>query len=290
MRSLIFLLLLLGCQHDIPKPDEDTFPVDPALYDEAADRLMGMLDEGWVVSRFTDGTIRDQGDSLLFTGIAMGALDCQRGTVLEAALLKMLEEKHGGVYRHPSIPDDYSLDGLLGLWWGIAHRTARCPEARGYWAAALPTHAAAVSVEPFFGVVLEQVMASLGVGGAPSVGERGSLGSEVSGWASLVVSARSPAYRLHLAWLALDVVDAPRGKDAFCGVVNPAGIALVEQFCGRGALSRWVHDFAYNRSVYGFQRASWEGFDGVPNLNTPAIDLLVALSVLYPSGAVPTNP
>lgn len=285
MKTMLILALLAACGHKDPsKPDApDGVPHIP--YGEASQRLLTMLDDGWVVSRNQDGTARDLGDSLIFTGIAMGAIDCASGSVPEAALVKMLQERNGGVYRHPSIPDDYSLDGLLGLWWGIAHRTARCPETKAIWASLLPAHAAAVDVEPFFGVVRAQVMANLGVGAAPTVGERGTLGSEVAGWAFTVVSQRAAAYRLHLGFLSLDVVDAPKGKDSFCALVPKAKIALLEHFCGRGGLAEWTAGFAYNRYVYAFQRGDWEGPDGAPE--TPAIDLLVALSVLYPSPAIP---
>ncbi len=283
----ILLFCLAACAKDKAPAEPRQEPVQNG-YEEVASRLMPMLDNGWVVSRFA-GEPRDQGDSLIFTGIAMGALDCTRGAIPEAALVKMLREKNGGVYRHPSIPDDYSLDGLLGFWWGISRRTGRCPETRELWASLLPQHQGAISVEPFFGVALQTVMADLGVSGAPTVGERGQLGSEVAAWAIGVVSQRQAAYRLHLGFLTLDLVDAPKGKSAFCDAVPQAKIPLLEHFCGRSGLSSWVDGFAYNRSVYAFQRADWESESVPPGVETPAIDLLVALAVLYPESAIPST-
>ncbi len=286
LKAVLLALAVAGCAHGKKDPGDKTDAFPATLYEQAADRLTAMLDNGWVVSRLSDGTITDQGDSLLFTGLAMGALDCQRGAVPEAALIKMLGDRHGGVYRHPSIPDDYSLDGLIGLWWGINHRTARCPETKSIWSAVLPAHAQAVDVEPVFRTVRAQVMSNLDIGSAPSVGERGAVGSVISGWALGVVSQGAAAFRLHLGFLSLDVVDAPKGKAAFCDIVPKANIALLEQFCGRPGLLDWAHGFAYNRYVYAFQRGAWESADG-NGKTTPGLDLLMALALLYPNGALP---
>lgn len=253
-----------------------------AIYKATVDRIVSLIDSGWVVSRYKDGRAKDQGDSLLFTGLAMGAMPCSQGAAQEAALLKMLDEKHGGVYRHPSIPDDYSLDGLLGLWWGINNRTKRCPDSKDIWAKILPQHAAAVAIEPFFYTVLDQVEANLGIAPEPTLSQRGDLGAAVGAWAMGVVSQRAAAYRLHLGYLALSIVKAPKGEAVFCEAVKDAKIALIEHFCGRSGLDAWIHNFAFNRYVYAFQRAAWEDADGREDVDTPGVDLLVALSIMYP--------
>ncbi len=282
VKYLFMIALLAGCGHADDKP-EPSSPMDASVtYGAAAARLGTMLEDGWVVSRGPGGDPRDQGDSLIFTGIAMGALSCADGAVPEAALVKMLREKNGGVYRHPSIPDDYSLDGLLGMWWGIAGRTKRCPETKELWASLLPQHEAAVAIEPFFHTALQQVMADLGVGTAPTASDRGELGSVVSGWAFGVVANREAAFRLHLGFLTLSMIDAPQSKNIFCASVPKANIALLEQFCDRAGLSAWSTAFAYNRYVYAFQRASWETETVPSGEETPGLDLLVALRMLYP--------
>lgn len=281
MKSLLVLLALAACGHKEPSKPDAPDGVPHVTYGEASERLLTMLDSGWVVSRNPDGSARDQGDSLLFTGLALGALDCTSGAVPEDALVKMLGERHGGVYRHPTITDDYSLDGLLGLWWGIHRRTTRCPDTRPLWAGLIDEHAHAVTIEPFFRTALEQIAADLGQGAAPSAFERGLLGSEVAGWAASTVGQHAAAYRLHLGFLTLSLVDAPKGKQAYCNEVGAAHIALLEQFCGRPGLAEWTADFAYDRYVYAFQRGVWESPDGAGK-TTPAIDLLMALDSLYP--------
>lgn len=283
MNKLILILLVLAACAKEPKdpvPPVDPVPAGPT-YELVAARLMPLLDNGWVVTHGPDGSLHDQGDSLLFTGLALGALNCADGAVPEAALVTMLHDRHGGVYRHPTIPDEYSLDGLLGLWWGIARRTAKCPDTRPLWAGLIEEHAHAVTIEPFFCTALEQLSADLGHGGAPSAFERGLLGSEVAGWAASTVSQHAAAYRLHLGFLTLSLVDAPKGKQAYCNEVAAAHMALLEHFCGRPGLAGWAADFAYDRYVYAFQRGAWETPDA-GGKTTPALDLLMALDSLYP--------
>lgn len=273
-KLLIMAMFLTGCAKDAPKNVPTENP-DPVAYSYVSARALAMSDNGWIVSRWPDGAMRDQGDSLLFTGLAMGSLNCADGSIPERALLKMLQENHGKVYRHPSIPDDYSLDGLLGLWWGISHRVKKCPESQDAWTEILPEHAAAVTIEPYFEVVLKTVM-----GEPVSDEDRGRLGAEIASWAFGVVTHRAAAYRLHLGFLALDLVDAPKGKAAFCGTVGEAHMPLLDDFCGKEGLADWMGAFDYDRYVYAHQRAVWEAPDGRPGLSTPGIDYLIAYSRL----------
>ncbi len=278
-KYLALAALLSSCTHDDPRPSPE--PAHPATFDETASRLISMADDGWIVSRTADGEPRQQGDSLIFTGIAMGVLDCDRGDIPERALLKMLAENHGVPYRHPTLRDDYSLDGLLGLWWGVEHRTLMCPEARARWAAVLPQHLKATAIPPYFDVMLRTVITHVMDADAPTIEERGKLGSEVAGWAIAVVSQRAAAYRLHLGFLTLSVVDAPHGQNIYCEAVREAKMPLLEQFCGRVGLEPWLKGFEYNRWEYQHQRAVWEQPDA-QGLTTPALDLLVAYRMLYP--------
>jgi hypothetical protein len=279
LRLLPALWILAACT---PEKKADTEPADitlPAAWGDVVDRAVAMSEAGWVVSRWSDGSAEHRGDSLLFTAIAMGAVsakDCARAAPFEHALLTMLEANDGLVHRHPLIAG-YSLDGLLGLWWGIDKRIRACPESRGRWATILPAHARIVHIEPFFDVVLQQVMAELGIAAEPSAYERGRLGSEIAGWAIAVVGQKEPAYRLHLGFLALDVIDAPNGKTAFCHAVRGSQIALLDEFCDRGeGIAPFFRGFAFNLWEYAHQRSpAWETPDGKPGLLTPAIDLLV---------------
>lgn len=271
-----------SCVRKAP-PEEP--PKTPYTFDEVADRVIGMMDNGWVVSRW-DGTQEayGQGDSLIFTGIALGVLDCARAKAPEDALLKMLTENHGALERHPSLPNDWSLDGALGLYYGISTHVKKCPGSVESWRAVWPEHMAAVTLPPYFWAVQHQVAADLGLEAQPTAEDRGALGAELAGWGLAVVSQRAAAYRLHLAFLAFSVVDAPKGKDNFCQAVAEAKMPLLEHFCGRSGLSDWVAAFQYDVWQYAHQRSPvWEGTpDGRPGLHQPGLDYLIAVNALSP--------
>lgn len=278
---LLAILVLVGCQKD--EPDKKPSPL-PLPYEFVADRALDLSEpDGWIVNRYDNGLIRTPGDALLFTGMALGALDCERGAVPEAALTQMFTTAYGDIYRHPSMRSiPASLDGALGLYWGIHHRIAKCPASRSVWVEnmrAFDPHARKY-LEVIFEPVHEQVMAGLGLGMPPSEEARGRMGAAVAAWAFGVVQSKSAAYRLHLGYLALSVVDAHRGKVAYCESVTKAEISLLEHFCGRPGLASWVKSFQINKWEYHHQRAIWESPDGEPFLNTPGLDYLVALEAL----------
>jgi hypothetical protein len=275
LRYVLPLWLVAACGH--ADPIDHSEPVSSELRGrDIAQRALDMSDDGWIVSRNADGSAADRGDSLLFTGLAMGAMDCDQGAAPEHALLNMLAVNHGLPQRHRDLPaGDYSLDGLLGLWWGISARVAACPEAASPWIQLLEEHEKAVAIEPGFVHVLHTVMAQLGMRPGPSEKERGHVGALVSAWAMATVSQQAAAYRLHLGFLALSVVDAPKGRDLYCAAVQDAHMPLIEDFCGRDGLREWLETFRYDEWVYRHQRAVWEGAPDGNGKKTPAIDWLV---------------
>lgn len=274
---LAIFALLVACKGEATKAD-DTPKEIPVSYESAADRLLQMSDSGWVVSRYDDGTTEHLGDSLLFTGIAMGVLDCRRGAVPEAALADMFRRNGYQLWRHPSIPAQWSLDGAIAVYWGASKRMARCPESITLWSDLLQAHRSVVSLPPSFDVLLDQVVSEATGGARPSSSRRGTLGSEVAGWALATVSQKAAAYRVHLGFLTLDVVSAPNGKVAFCEAIKDAKLQLAEQFCGRPGLSEWIQAFRYDQAEYALQRAVWESETVAPGLHTPGLDYLMAIS------------
>lgn len=280
---------LARCSHANDKPEPST-PEDEhrLVFDETADRLVGMLDSGWVVSRWADGTAEHTGDSLLWSGMALGVLDCARGAAVEEALLAMLQESGGRLYRHPSEKERAtSLDGHLGLLWGIAHRAGHCPESLERWRGAFPVYLEAADspmVYPFT-KVREAVAARLGLGAGPE--NLGALTDVVAGWAALVNASHAAGYRIHLGLLSLEAVEASGfsvpsdGREKFCAATRGAGLLTTEHYCTRGNLAAWLARFFYDEFEYRFQRAVWESPDGRAGLSTPALDRLVALRVLY---------
>lgn len=286
---LLVLAMLFSCSHakDQPSPTAAPDPIS-AKWAEAADRLMAMADDGWVVSRYDDGRLERQGDSLIWTGIALGTLDCARAKNMEAALFGMLDQNQGRLWRHPAIPNDWSLDGAIGFYYGVIQHARRCPETAADWAPRLAMHAVAIRGDPRLVPRFELLLAAA-QGLTPSETDRGELGAEVAAWAAADVAAKAPAYRLHLGWLALRSIDAPRGRDAYCIVVDSAAMPLIENFCGRDGLKTWTDQFQYDQMEYKHQRAVWESEAQPAGLHTPALDLLVALRELYVTDAVLLN-
>lgn len=275
--ALIALVTACGRQDAEPRVDAPTEIV--AKFDEASGRLLAMTEpHGWVVSRWLDeGAVEHTGDSLLWTGVALGVLACGGGEAPEDALVAMLTD--GNLYRHPSeAAREASLDGQLGLWWGIIKRVERCPESREKWAAALENYEP-VNVPEAFNVVLEEARYRVGIGAAPSAVRVSGLAHIVAGWASVVVASKKAGFRLHLGWLSLSALGADNGS--YCAATRGAGIPLVEHFCGREPLFDWIDQFQYDVWEYRHQRAKWEDPDGKPGLATPGLDLLVAIRESY---------
>jgi len=240
---------------------------------------------GWVVSRWSDGPIEHTGDSLLWTGMAMGVLDCERGSVPEKALLDMLEETGGYAYRHPrEAAREPSLDGHLGLYWGIAHRVSRCPDSAHVWAQALAAHKP-VNVNIPFTKVLDSVKYQLGL--APRPTGTATLTDSIAAWAYGVVLTKASGYRIHLGFLALETLEATgaglpaAARSKFCAATGGAGMATVDHWCGRGDLVSWIQKFESDRFEFSHQRAAWESPDGKPGLETPGLDLIVAIATAY---------
>ncbi len=273
MKYLITALFLFGCH----KPNPDSQPKAPAeRFAAIEDRIAAMSwPTGWVSCTDIDGGHGCLGDSLLFTGLALGAADCEHGQIYQDALTEMIHANNGILERHPTIRGS-SLDGALGFLWGMARRYANCPDARAATLESVRLYASNSSgtLEPYFSVVLRQVLADMGDGDSPSEHDRGMLGSEIAGWAFAVVTSESAAYRIHLGYLGLSLVDSPKGRVSYCAAVEKAKIPLIESFCGRPGLTEWIDGFLPNVYEFRHQRAIWEGPDA-NGKQTPGVDYLV---------------
>ena len=301
------LACLFACsaepRHEPEEPGEDA----RQAYEETAERLATrFLDAGQVVSRL-HGEPYHLGDSLIWTGIAAGAMPCRLVAPIEDALIANIESNAGHVVRFRPLPDEYrggreaSLDGVLGLWSGIAKLAKRCGIGP-HWANAFEMHvttvlesgevypgAANASVVPWFATVLRQLSCRAGSGACPSSGDRLALAAAVSSWAYVVKQTQSAAYRIHLGYLALSTLedagaDVGRERGMFCTATLGVGMPLIDHWCGRDGLAEWLAGFQWNAQEYALQRGPWESADGREGLETPGLDRLVALDTLFNFG------
>lgn len=298
-----FLMLALCLATACGKAKTQPLPENPSsdvktTWAQTQDRLLGMLDQGWVVSQGVDG-VHDQGDSLIFTGIALGSMDCGRGQPLEKALLAMLGETGGALYRYPSLPTSISMDGALGLYLGIATRLQRCAAA-ATWHNPLKSHqafmaahgdrlnASAETVLPSpFTVVRDQVFAAAGLGGAPGVDRIQAVVEAAAAWAEGVKLEHAACFRVNLGLTALQTIQAAGGtitssqRDIFCGATTGLGLPTVDRWCGRDGLSDYLTAFQYNQWGYRHQRCpGWETPDGGGHVQ-PGVDRLKGLVDQY---------
>lgn len=254
----------------------------------AAARLPNFLDRGFVVSRL-NGEAKHQGDSLLFSGLAMYALTREEGQPIADAMLKMLEDLDGGVYRHPDLKDaEPSLDGLLGLYRGIIKRINFYGEA-ATWAKYMVHHNSrvAASLPAEFNLVADTLAFKLGLREEPDMRRLHTLAVEVTEWARIVIGAKRACYRVHLGLLALQNMEEMgypvRDDDraAFAAVTQGAKLVTVDNYAGRPGLEDFLTNFAYNTWQFFPQRCpSWEKNDG-DGMEHPAVDFLVGYSDLY---------
>src|SRR4051812_540778 len=94
------------------KPSELPSPTDHSrwrrLYEEVSDRLIDDFQErGYVVSRKRNGDPEHQGDSALWTAIAMGSLPCDKGQIFQDALIESLARHDGRFERIDPLPESY---------------------------------------------------------------------------------------------------------------------------------------------------------------------------------------
>lgn len=277
------ILILSSCGQASPDSPAKQDPAPIAeRYHGAVARLDSMLDQGWVVSRHEDGTADDLGDSLLFTGIALAALPCEHDSPFYKAF------PDGKLYRHPGIPNEFSLDGAIGFYFGIASHISRCGSS-DKWNSAYQPHAENdySEVPKEFTFIKDSLAFRLGLRGEPSSDRRTILEIEIVSWAKATMSSHSACYRVHLGWLAmrtmelLDVGPSHNGRNAFCAASDGADLPVVDNWCGRGNLIQWVDEFQFDQWGYRHQRCpDWDTQDG-NGKTQPGVDYLIGIRESY---------
>lgn len=263
---------IVACGKEKPVPEPE--PGDQARFNELADHLPEFLDQGFVVVRDGAGAPKHQGDALWRTGLALYALDCTRGAQLKPGLFKMFDDLNGGIYRHPSLPNRASMDGLLTLYQGIVHRIDDCGE-EGEWRPYLARHAAFMAatedllnpgdtayLPPFFPYLREKLLEHVGLPAAPQQGPE--LQAEVAAWAQGVETTHGACYRAFLGLVTLETMEAlgdsihATWRNLYCSATDTMGLPVVDHWCGRGSLARWLDEFVVDQYDFRHQRCVWE--------------------------------
>lgn len=309
---LIDLLLacVVGCgAGDEPKTAQAPSSTIVALYDSVVARVDGFLDGGWIVSRYPGGEPEHLGDSLIRSGLAMAALPCDGpGATIEAELAGRIDAAGGGLQRHRELPDDVSLDGALGLYFGVASRVRRCPGSRELWRPVVEKHvalvvelggrlnrAAAAELEVDFKYVLRRLGASLDIDTSAVGGAKDALEREAAAWAQTALAAHSACYRVHLGWLALRTLDeladptSGQGRALFCAATDGADLPVVDRWCRRVSLKPWIESYEFDKWAYRHEDCpAWQTPDE-SGRHHPAIDLALAVREEYavPEASVP---
>ncbi len=296
LKSTIFPAVLLLASNACGKDKKQQEPQDPPariqeIYDDAITRIVGMLDQGYVVSR--DPAPAHIGDALIWSGIALAVLPCAAGDPVESALLDMMNVLNGGLWRHYSLPDQISLDGAIGLYRGIAHRITACPGSKAKWIPALTAHLALNKLNPSsettwpgdFKYVPELALAVATGGVHPDPSRLVALTGQVDAWTYGTVMAQEPCFRVNLGYQTLRTLEE-LGETVhngnFCAETQLAGLATADHWCARNDGHAFIDNFVYNQWEYHPQRCTWEGLpDGKPGLETPALDLIEMIHESY---------
>ncbi len=289
---LLLLVCLVACGHkkEVVKPMAEVPLSHSERFNEVVARFPRFLDRGFVVS-INQGDFAHQGDSLLFSGLSLYALSCKDGQPIADAFVKMLTDLDGGAYRHPDLAtQEVSLDGLLGMYRGIAKRVLFCGE-KDLWAPLMRNHRARMAAElpAEFSYIPEVLSSVLGLNDMPDARRRDTLAAEISTWAALVKASKSACYRIHLGLIGLQTLDflgsgiSDKQRGDFAEATNGTGMPTTEHFSGRSGLGEFLDGFEYNKWEYNFQRCEkWESPDGA-GMDHPAVDYLVGYADLYGS-------
>lgn len=245
-----------------------------------------------------------RGEGLLWAGVAMASLNCEEGFHIELAMRDWLMTNQGALIRIAPLGEyaggrEVTMDGALGLYLGIASRIKRCGNG-DTWKQALQAHRdyredsngklhpnSAARLDLGFSYPLDLLLHRLGLRAVPHSDVLRLLEGTAASWAWGVRKSRSACYRANLALIAFETVESlggsisANGRNAFCAATDGMGIGAIDNWCGRPGLKEWIDNFVFNRYEMEFQRCpAWESPDG-NGLETPALDLLWAMSKVY---------
>ncbi len=299
MQMFKFMLLVLAIIACKPTDDIKPNPNLPGDFVGYQDRLMKeFLRNGFVVAKDTvSNEDTEQGDSLLFSGIALASVDCHYMPVFLEALEVMQADWGGYLVRINPLPKNYveksnvvTRDGASGAAFGMIKARDRCPEFKDRIEAILERWKGAIGESYFLhpkamnGIITPTFSAFLDVVNGRGIDSSDKLLMMLSAQAtaSLIVAEKSACYPIHLQTiqnLALEEEGHSMdefGKESWCNTVMDRGLLLTDWYCGRRTETMWA--FLRNpenaANVYMHQRCNWESSDA-ENKASPRVDFLL---------------
>lgn len=298
---VVFFVSCCGRRSDpidkIPNPSDKQ-----AHYEE---RLIEFLKDGWVVTRNPDGSNHDEGDSLLFTGLALGSLSCD--SVARYGLLnsfeRMIDNYDGYLVRIDPLTEEYvnrddyvSRDGATGALYGLLRHSQRCSENRERVKRIMDqwhdTVGSAVLLHPKSKAVK---MPSFSAFWRVAHGRKINDLEYAVYMTSTIFTAKTiqlqrraavaegnpeknpSCYPVNLQTLQHIIMEMQgqaiyeRDKSAWCDITKDFGLLLSDWYCARNddKIQDWLENPQQSRAVYMHQRCSWEteGFHLSPRVD-----------------------
>jgi|SRR5687768_5063253 len=303
------IMLIVACStaNDEPEPLDAVDPI-PALFDSTGDRLLANhVENGYVVTRKPNGEREHWREGILWSGVAVYALDCERARSIMEPLVNHIFANGGGLRRFEPypVPDKrppLNFDGFTGFALGVASFAVHCPDAAREirladaweaWTGFVDANHGELwpgtgeTIPALFRFTRRAVSHFFGQSGAPDDAALRDMEVTAAGWAGLVKTWKEECYRINLGLIHLRIAEtlgyelSPFWRDRFCEASAGTDIPTVEHYCGREHISNWVSKFRFNEWEYRHQRCgAWESPDGDGD-TTPAADLLLALRLGY---------
>jgi hypothetical protein len=301
MRAFTWCLLfalVFACGKSKPVDKVDPTDQSQSQFAKYQSRLLGeFLTDGFVISKEQNGSPTDQGDSLLFTGLTLGVLDCEKTGFLLAPIERMQDNFSGYLVRIDPLPEEYRLngntisrDGATGALYGlqlakrrctaltdrIDHILARWKDAVGNSLVLYPRSLAGI-ITPSFRTYWK---VAHGIGISDIEYEEYIVAGLTT--IAFIKSQKSACYPIHLQTiqhLTFEIMGKPifkRNKDEFCALTKGLGLMLTDWYCGRNGddLKSWLSNPDQSKHVYMSQRCTWENGDADDKLS-PRVDFLV---------------
>lgn len=268
---LIFLLVSCGA-----KKDDKKLSADPDLAKKRSELLVrfeNYLDEGWVIGK-VNGKKDKLGDSLIWTGLALAGLECDRAKWVLEKLTEESQARGGGLPRHYSFPKvTNTIDGYVGLHYGLVRYAKKCKDLKNaskLYDLTRDSYRELLTESLYYVIDRGDAYFRKDVAAISTTNGEALFDTAITGWAVGIVSAKQACYKLHLASLMAAFVEetgAGVNSKAFCEASKKADLPFTDAYCGRrNAAKEFLINFKYDQWENRNQRCpAWESEDNANN-------------------------